>query len=118
MASTSKYGGASYTPAELADPELPQVIIRRAELGYVDRPATRTEEETSWHQDGGDSIPSGESAPIESDKPKTSARKRARTTGNHSNQTAQTSDADSTDGNGHETETASPKDDDPFADFN
>lgn len=115
MASTSRYGGASYTAEELADPSPPAVIIRRAELGYVDRPIEPSGEEPSQTEAGGDSILSGESVPTENVKPKTSARKRARTTENHSSQTAQTSDADSTGGNGHVTETDSPEDD--FSDF-
>lgn len=116
MASSTRFGGASYTEAELADPS-PPVRIHRAELGYIDRPAEQ-EEESSPNKDGGDSTPSGESAPTGNDKPKTPARKRARTTGNHSSQTAQTSGADSTDGNGHETETVSREtEDSDFSEF-
>lgn len=127
MASTSRYGGPSYTPDELSDPDLPAVIIRRAELGFVDRPAevevpaeTSKEEESSPKEDGGGSTPSGEKPQTESDKLKTPGRKRARTTGNPSSQTGQTSGAASTDGSGHETGTDSPEDDsdeDDFSDF-
>lgn len=37
MARSTRARGASYTPEELNDPDPPAVIIRRAELGYVDR---------------------------------------------------------------------------------
>lgn len=94
MASSGKYTGASYTPAELSDPQLPTVIIRRAEIGFVDR----TEESPSV---GNNSTASDKNASTSDEQPKTASRKAARTTGNRSKaQTPEDSTADSTDGNG------------------
>lgn len=103
MASSTRYGGASYTPEELADPDLPAVIIKRAELGYVDRPAVEEMEDESSL--GNSSTPSTEKPPTSDDKPNQSPRKPARMTGNRSKQQESkgSSTAHSTDGDGRET---------------
>lgn len=105
MASTSKYGGASHTPEELADPDLP-VRIKRAEIGFVDR----KEESPSA---GNNSKASEQNASKSDEQQKTVSRKAARTTANRSKaQAAEDSTADSTDGNGQSNDT--PQSADPF----
>lgn len=63
MAKSTKHGGDSYTPEELADPN-PPVRIQRAELGKVDQPSVGT-----------DSSPSSESDSKPSDRTSHSHRK-------------------------------------------
>lgn len=113
MASSTRYGGASYTDAELADPVLPEPIrVRRAELGTVDQPLEVQEDET-W--DGGNSIPSSGNKSSSSSKRKASPRKPAPTTENHSSPpVTEDSTVHSTDGDGHETETEFVDDFDEF----
>lgn len=82
MASTSRHGGPSWTADELADPDLPAVIIRRAEIGYVDR--KEKEEPKSALAVGGDSIRSSEKPAKSNDKPKPPLLKPAPTTANRS----------------------------------
>lgn len=112
MASTSKYGGPSLTPDELADPSPPlRKWLTRAEIGYVDR----KEEPQSVTTDGGGSIQSSKNEAQSSDKPKASRRKPAQTMANPSSQTVQeNSDAPLTDGVIPTTETAF----DEFDEFN
>ena len=109
MASTSKYGGASHTPEELADPDLP-VRIHRAEIGFVDR-----KEESSL---GTSSSPSTEKPEKSDDKPKATPRKAVRTTGNRSGRqgTETDSTARSTDGDGPSNDSKPSYDDDDFFD--
>lgn len=105
MASTSKYGGASHTPEELADPDLP-VRIQRAEIGFVDR-----KEEPS---PGNSSSPSTPKQEKHDEQLKAPPRKAARTTGNRSKaQTPEDSTVDSTDGDGQNSGTQ-PSDDFDF----
>lgn len=104
MASTSRHGGASHTPAELADPDLP-VRITRPEIGFVD-----------WKEEplaGNNSSPSTPKQEKPDETPKAAPRKAARTTGNRSKaQTPEDSTADSTDGDGQSKDTQ--PSDDPF----
>lgn len=96
MARATRAGGPSHTPAELADPDLP-VRIRRAEIGYIDRP-----KEESLSQDGGGSTQSSENESTASDRPTAARRKRAPTTASHSSQQEMETDstAHTTDGDG------------------
>lgn len=101
MASTSKYGGASYTADELADPDLPAVIIRRAELGYVDRKPQPDIPEGDPPSLGNNSSPSEQNQSTPDEQPKAAPRKPARTTGNRLKpHQVEDSTADSTDGSG------------------
>jgi hypothetical protein len=102
MASASRYGGPSYTAAELADPA-PPVRVRRPELGRVDQERYDPREaEPSDRTDGGHSIQSSgnESTPNESQR--ATPRKAARTTGNRSKAKEQGSTAHTTGGDGPE----------------
>lgn len=95
----------SYTDDELVDPT-PPVVITRPILGEVDRVPYRSKEaQSSQEVDGGDSTQSSQSEHKSDDKPNQSRPQHAPTTENPSKVTAkETSDVDSTDGNGHETE--------------
>jgi hypothetical protein len=97
MAKATRYGGASLTAEESADPESPQPVkIRRAELGYVDQPNKVEEESTSQEVDGGDSIQSSESGQTSSESTTPARQRRARSTASHSSQSVMDSTAHST----------------------
>ena len=107
MAKATRAQGDSYTEHELSDPTPPlQVTITRPMLGVVPPENVPAKEVTSSATaDGGDSIPSSGSELTGDDKQSPSLQQPAPTTENPSNQTGkEISDADSTDGNGHETE--------------
>lgn len=74
MAKSTRSGGASFTPAEMADPE-PPVIIRRAMLGGD--PSLR-------EKVGGDSSQSSENVPTSDENSGQLPRKPARSTESHS----------------------------------
>lgn len=99
MAKGTRANGGSYTPEELADPSPPFRRPRRAEIGYIDRPAKG---EPSAETDGGDSGPSSQNEQTPSEKPTRFHRRRARTTASHSNQQEPETNsiADSTDTDG------------------
>lgn len=82
MAKGTRYGGASLTEAESADPLSPQPVrVRRAEIGPMKREVK--EEESSL---GNSSSPSSENEPKSDDETKASPRQPARTTVSHSSQ--------------------------------
>jgi hypothetical protein len=95
MASASKYGGASYTEAELADPSPPvrPVRVRRPELGLVDREPYLPDEEEESPSPGGDSTQSSESNTTSESKSKAVPRKAAPTTANRSKAQVQAEDS-------------------------
>ncbi len=98
----------SYTDHELADVEAPyQVLVTRPDLSTVDKPRESKAEEvtSSAKADGGDSTQSSKNASTESTKLSQFPQQPAPTMENLSSQTEEEiSDADSTDGNGQETE--------------
>lgn len=82
MAKGTRYGGASLTEAESADPLSPQPVrVRRAEIGPMKREVK--EEESSL---GNSSNPSSENEPKSDAETKASPRQPARTTVSHSSQ--------------------------------
>jgi len=98
MARATRYGGPSLTAAETADPVSPQPVrVRRAELGYVDRP-NKAEEVSSSLTDGGDSTQSSKNSSTSDSKQSGILPSPAHTTESHSNQQETESDytADST----------------------
>lgn len=100
MASSTKAGGASFTPDEANDPDKAIYRPKRAEIGYIDRP--EQEEEPSV---GTDSSQSSEKDKSPSDSEKPSRRQPARTTVSHSKQPEKETDsgAPSTDTDGQKT---------------
>ncbi len=92
MAKGTRYGGASHTPEELADPDpQPYVRIRRAEIGFVDRAEVPSSA-------GMDSSQSSENENSQSDSENHSRRQPAPMTENRSSpqDTATDSDAHTT----------------------
>lgn len=116
MASSTRHGGPSYTPDELADPDLPAVIVKRAELGYVDR--KEKEGKSSQKTDGGDSTQSSEKQATHTNSPEKADPKPARMTANRSKaRKTEDSTAHSTDGSTRKTGTESAEAEDEFDDF-
>ena len=88
MAKGTRYGGASHTPDELADPDpQPYVRIRRAEIGFVDRAEVPSSVGMDFSQ-------SSEKENSQSDSENQSRRQPAQTTENLSNQQATETDSD------------------------